>query len=63
MQPVESGQLWLDKRSEGTRIFFVQSVTNFGYVNGISFNFACDTRRYTRIKLAGFHKNFRCLAH
>jgi hypothetical protein len=64
MQHVDSGQLWLDKTSKGERVVYIQSVTqNFGgYVNAISYNFAKGTRRYTQIKLAGFHNQFRCLA-
>ena len=64
MQPVEEGQLWLDKHSKGERVVYIQSVTpNFGgYANCLSFNFAKNTRRYVQIKLDGFHHQFRCLA-
>ncbi|MEW1675600.1 hypothetical protein ACJ6WD_11125 [Streptomyces sp. VTCC 41912] len=64
MQRVDTGQLWLDKASKGERVVYIQSVTqNFGgYANCISYNFAKKSRRYTQIKLAGFHNQFRCLA-
>jgi hypothetical protein len=65
MQPVEAGQLWLDEHSKGERVVYIQSITqNFGgYVNAISYNFGKGTRRYTQIKLPGFHTHFRCLVN